>query len=718
MLYKNNAVYLNWLDNDILELVFNSSESVNKLNKSTLLQLKEALDIVETLQNAQGLIVRSDKDSLIVGADITEFLPLFEEDTVTLANWLNDCNVIFNRLEDLSIPTLAIVNGYALGGGCETILACDFRIAVNDAKIGLPETKLGLIPGFGGTVRLPRLIGADNAMEWITTGKAHSAQESLSVGVVDSIVSADDALQVATDMLNARSEQQLFWKQRKQQKCNPLTLAKTEAILSFTLAKSLVLSKVGTHYPAPILAVEVIKNAAFLAREEALKVENDAFVRLAKGEEAKSLISIFLNDQTVKKKNKILSKEASKKNEFIGVLGAGIMGGGIAYQAAYKRIPVLLKDIHTNSLGLGLDTAAAELDKKVKKKQMTSKQMGDVLNRIMPALDYVPIWKNTDIVIEAVVENQEVKQKALQELEMKVGDNTIITSNTSTISIDSLAENLQRPEHFCGMHFFNPVPKMPLVEIVRGSKTSDKTIAQVTQLANQMGKTAIIVNDCPGFFINRVLFPYFHGFSLLLQEGVNFEKIDAVMSKQFGWPMGPAYLLDVIGIDTACHAEAVMAKGFPSRMRIESKTPIQLLLENEMKGQKNLRGFFEYSKNKKGFLDKKSSDTVHQLLKSYYSNDKVLSDEEIIDRMMLPMMNESMRCFFENIVASPQEADLALLYGLGFPAFRGGIFRYIDTIGLPSYVEKAEKYSYLGEIYQVVDAVTTMINNNQSFYEI
>ncbi len=598
MIYQGETLSVSYLEDGIAELSLNAQGPVNKFNISTLESFNQALNALYQQPDLKGLIITSAKEAFIVGADITEFLGLFAKPEAELSQWLSHANDIFNKLEDLPVPTLSAINGYALGGGCECVLATDFRVADTKARIGLPETKLGIMPGFGGTVRLPRLIGADSAMEIITAGKDKKAQDALKLGLVDAVVEPDNLKCAALAMIKSAIDGKLDWQQRRQQKQAPLGLNKIEATMSFTTAKGMVAKVAGKHYPAPMAAVTTIEQAARYSRDEALTIENQHFVKLAKTDVAEALVSIFLNDQYIKGQAKKATK-AAKPTDHAMVLGAGIMGGGIAYQSALKGTPVLMKDIAESSLTLGMTEAAKLLNKKLERGRIDGLTMASVLSSITPSLHYAGA-DSVDVVVEAVVENPKVKAAVLADVESQVSDNTVIASNTSTIPINLLAQSLKRPENFCGMHFFNPVHRMPLVEIIRGEKTSQQTIDRIVAYAAKMGKSPIVVNDCPGFFVNRVLFPYFAGFSLLLQDGADFVQVDKVMEKQFGWPMGPAYLLDVVGIDTAHHAQTVMAEGFPDRMGKNGKDAIDVMFEAQRFGQKNGIGFFSYSLDRKG----------------------------------------------------------------------------------------------------------------------
>jgi 3-hydroxyacyl-CoA dehydrogenase/enoyl-CoA hydratase/3-hydroxybutyryl-CoA epimerase/enoyl-CoA isomerase len=388
------------------------------------------------------------------------------------------------------------------------------------------------------------------------------------------------------------------------------------------------------------------------------------------------------------------------------------MGGGIAYQSAYTGTPIVMKDINDQALDLGLTTAAGILSKLADRGRINAKKMAGVLNNITPTLSYESV-KDVDVVVEAVVENPKVKGMVLAEVEANVADDTIVTSNTSTISIDLLAESVKRKDKFCGMHFFNPVHKMPLVEVIRGKDTSDETVAAVVAYAAKMGKSPIVVNDCPGFYVNRVLFPYFAGFSHLLKEGADFTAVDKVMEKQFGWPMGPAYLLDVVGIDTADHCTDVMSAGFPTRMAKIDNDPVSALYSSERFGQKNGQGFYDYGKDKRGRPTKTPAQAAYELLNV---EQKEFSSEEIIARLMIPMVNEVVRCLEEGVVDTAAEADMGLIYGLGFPPFRGGAIRYLETLGLDNFIAMADKYRHLGEIYHVTDGLREMAASGKSYF--
>ncbi|MDP6190171.1 MAG: fatty acid oxidation complex subunit alpha FadB, partial [Gammaproteobacteria bacterium] len=533
-------------------------------------------------------------------------------------------------------------------------------------SVALPEVKLGIMPGWGGSVRLPRLIGVDNAIEWICGGGTKKSAAAMRDGAADAVVAEDGLLNAGVDLLQRCIAGELDFEQRKQQKRGKLNLGPIEQMMAFETAKGFVAGKAGPHYPAPVKAIKTIQKHAGMSRDKALLVEAKTFSELCKTEVAANLVGIFLADQYLKRTVKQHGKIAADV-KLSAVLGAGIMGGGIAYQSAYKGIPIVMKDIADEALQLGLDEAAKILDKLVSRGRLDSRKMAKILNQIRPTLSYADL-ANVDIVVEAVVENPKVKSMVLADVEQQLPEHAVITSNTSTISIDLLAKALKDPRRFCGMHFFNPVHRMPLVEIIRGAQTSDETIATTVAYANAMGKKPVVVNDCPGFFVNRVLFPYFGGFGMLVEKGVDFLRIDKLMER-FGWPMGPAYLLDVVGIDTAHHCQNVMAEGFPDRMAGQGELVVRTMYEKQRFGQKNGAGFYVYEKDKKGRPQKVVDQEMVTSLAALATTPATMDDQQIIDFLMLPLCLEVARCLEEGIVASPAEADLALVYGLGFPPF-------------------------------------------------
>jgi 3-hydroxyacyl-CoA dehydrogenase/enoyl-CoA hydratase/3-hydroxybutyryl-CoA epimerase/enoyl-CoA isomerase len=714
MIYEGKAITVKALESGIVELKFDlKGESVNKFNRLTLNELRQSVDAIKADGSIKGVIVTSGKDVFIVGADITEFVDNFKLPDAELVAGNLEANKIFSDFEDLTVPTVVAINGIALGGGFEMCLAADYRVMAENAKVGLPEVKLGIYPGFGGTVRLPRVIGTDNAVEWIASGKENKAADALKVGAVDAVVAADKLQAAALDLISRAISGELDYKAKRQPKLEKIKLNAIEQMMCFETAKGFVAGQAGPNYPAPVEAIKTIQKAANFGRDKALEVEAAGFAKLAKTPVAASLIGLFLNDQDLKKKAKQYD-EIAKDVKLAAVLGAGIMGGGIAYQSASKGTPILMKDIREEGIQMGLAEASKLLGGRVAKGRMTAAKMAEALTAIRPTMSYGDFGA-VDIVVEAVVENPKVKSIVLAEVEAVVKEDAILASNTSTISISLLAKALKRPENFVGMHFFNPVHMMPLVEVIRGEKSSDVAVATTVAYAKKMGKTPVVVNDCPGFLVNRVLFPYFGGFAKLVSAGVDFVRIDKVMEK-FGWPMGPAYLMDVVGIDTGHHGRDVMAEGFPDRMKDDRRSAIDALYEANRLGQKNGKGFYAYEMDKRGKQQKVADPAVLEVLKPIIYEQREVSDEDIINWMMVPLCMETVRCLEDGIVDTAAEADMGLIYGIGFPPFRGGALRYIDSIGVAEFVALADKYAELGALYTPTAKLREMAAKGQKFF--
>jgi 3-hydroxyacyl-CoA dehydrogenase/enoyl-CoA hydratase/3-hydroxybutyryl-CoA epimerase/enoyl-CoA isomerase len=585
-------------------------------------------------------------------------------------------------------------------------------VACSEAVVGFPEVKLGIIPGFGGTVRLPRLIGADNANVWISSGTHVKADQAFKEGALDAIVERGKLEAAAEDLVLQCVTGKLDFQGPRKAKTSPLSLGPIELNVAFETAKGMVMAQAGRNYPAPVAAVSVMQDAAGMGRSDALQVEHKAFARLAVGKVAANLVQMFLNDQLLAGLAKKATKLA-KEVKSAAVLGAGIMGGGIAYQSAAKGTPILMKDVRQDGLDLGMSEARKLLNKKVSRGSLSAEGMIEALSNITPTLDYSGV-DSVDFVVEAVVENPDVKKSVLRELEQLVRDDTIISTNTSTISVDDLSSVLERPENFCGMHFFNPVPVMPLVEVIRGEASSEQTIATTVAYAKQLGKTPIVVNNCPGFLVNRVLFPYFGAFAQLIHDGADFRQIDKAMER-FGWPMGPAYLLDVVGIDTGVRAQGVMAAGF-ERMQQSFPSIIKKLFEAGDLGQKTGQGFYRYEADKKGKPRKLSNPDIDQHIAEVQSEARPFTEEQIVNRMMVAMCLETARCLEDKIVETAVEADMGLALGIGFPPFRGGALRYIDSIGVGEFVDLADSLKDSGELYQPTAQLRELAKSGGAFY--
>ena len=716
-MFEGNTLSLTTLDNDYAEIKFDSqSGSVNKFNAETLAELRQAMDMLKQQQGIKGLLLSSGKSVFVVGADITEFKGMFSASKEQFIEAAYVVNELFSEIEDLPYPSVAAINGFALGGGFEVCLACDCRVISSKAAIGLPETGLGIIPGWGGTVRLPRLIGYTDAVQWIVSGQQQKPAAAQQAGAVDVIAEPEElrteSLKVLQEMVDGTRD----YEARRLQKTSPLTLSDAELEAAASNYRAAVVGKLGSHYPAQLKAIDLVAGAASLGREEAVRRENVAFYEISQTPQARALVGLFLNEQYVVKLAK--NRAVAHKPEPIktaGVIGAGIMGGGIAYQNAIRGYSVVMKDIAQPALDLGIDEATKLLSKSVSRGKLTEDKAQQLLSSISPTLVDSDIT-GCEILVEAVVELEVVKMQVLAAAEALLPTTSIMTSNTSTISINRLAEPLQRPENFCGMHFFNPVHAMPLVEIIRGEHTSDATVAAVCTYALGLGKKPIVVNDCPGFLVNRVLFAMLFGLEIMISEGADFQQIDKVM-EGWGLPMGPAYLMDVIGIDTINHCYPVMMDGLPQRFKKTADVwPTEAVCNAKRLGQKNGLGYYRYELNEKGKPAKAVDPEVIAMLESLYGAAKQLEADEIIDRLMVAMAMEMIHCLEEGVVASPAEADMALIYGVGFPPFHGGICRWMDEIGLQEICDRGDRYLSISELYRPTEKLRAMAANGETLY--
>jgi 3-hydroxyacyl-CoA dehydrogenase/enoyl-CoA hydratase/3-hydroxybutyryl-CoA epimerase/enoyl-CoA isomerase len=693
----------------IVELCFDGQgQSVNKLDTRAVEEIGEATRSIRATRETRGVLVTSAKEAFIVGADIFEFTQLFSRSEAQIIEHMARANSSFSAFEDLDVPTVAVINGLALGGGLEMALTCDARVMSDATQIGLPEVSLGLFPGYGGTVRLPRVAGSKVAIDWISSGKPQNARAALNAGVIDQVAAPQALRSTALTLLESLISSQ-DWRARRQRRHGAFQLDAP----AFAEAKQK-LARTAVHQPAALAAVELMEKAAPATRDEALKLEQVAFARVARTQAAASLIQLFINDQVLKKKSREFTRIAHKVKR-AAVLGAGIMGGGIAYTSASRGIPVLMKDIQQGALDIGVAEARKQLNKQVESGRLTQERAQAVLADIRPVLQYQD-FDSVDVVVEAVVEKMSIKKSVLAELEPLIGKDAIIASNTSSLSISEMATALKRPQNFVGMHFFNPVPVMPLVEVIRGSKTSDQAAATVAGYATGLGKTAIVVKECPGFLVNRILTPYLLGFLRAFDGGADYLQIDRVM-EGFGWPMGPAYLADVVGLDTLLHVLEVISGGFAARMKVDFTDAVQTLVQNKRLGQKSGAGFYRYDSDPKGKPRKNADPQAEQLLAAGRSSaSKTFTDQELVERLMLPMIIEAARCLEEGIADSAAEVDMGLILGLGFPRHVGGPLKYADWLGMKHVVERCAVYHALGPLYAPTDTMRAAASSGKSYY--
>ena len=660
----------------------------------------------------------------MAGADINELKSIETKEDFEKA--VKEGQNILNALEDLPVPVIAAIHGACAGGGCELALACDYRIASEalETKIGLPETKLGLIPGFGGCVRLPKLVGLQSALDVILAGKMLPAKKAFKIGLVDRIVHPAileaQALKMAGELIAKGSK-----KPKKSFKArgfiNKFLESPLGSFLVFSQAGKMTLKKTHGHYPALLAAMDVIKKTAGMVhRDQAMGIERKAFCKVAVTDVSKNLINLFFMMERVKKKTGLESLgENSGQGDFhpgdfkvshLGVLGAGTMGGGIAHVAADKGFFVRLKDVNQKALARGFESARKIWDKNVKSRRMTHYELNEKMGRISGGLDYSG-FKKADVVVEAIVEDMGVKKKMIQETIPCLKEDCIFTTNTSSLSVTEMSKAHPKPENFVGMHFFNPVHKMPLVEVIRGSDSGDRATFTVFQLAKKMGKIPVVVRDTPGFLVNRLLVPYMMEAVFYLQEGSSVERVDGIFVKKFGMPMGPFELMDSVGLDVCVKVSGIFKESLGERIHIP-----ELLLKLEKTdrlGQKNNKGFYKYEKGRKTEVD---SLIYSDLNLSDPTNS--LGEEEIVGRAMYNMVNEaSLVLFEEKVVHCAEDLDLAMIMGTGFPPFRGGLLRWADKVGVDKIVSALRGFTTkYGKRFEPVSPLVQMAENKGLFF--
>ena len=637
-------------------------EKVNKLTTQAMEELNAVLDELAAQKKIKALIVLSGKDeNFIVGADIAEIRNI--TDAETGERLARKGQAVLNKLESLPFPTVAAIHGPCMGGGMELALACAYRIISNDQKtaLALPEVKLGIIPGFGGTQRLPRLVGLTNALDLILTGKSVYARKARKIGLADEVTYKEILVQRALVMAKTaigkpkktavRAKRPLIIKLIEG---NPLTRT-----LIYRTAYKNVLKETHGNYPAPLAALESIRYGMAHHGEAGYIHEAKLLGRLAPTEVSKNLVSVYYLNEMLRKD----LHPSPIKVARAGVLGAGVMGGGIAQLFAERGITVRVKDINTRAIGAGLKEAWDIFNKRAKKGVLTTIQARDGFDRITGATDYSGFGK-ADVAVEAVVENMDVKKSVLRDFETVAGESAVFASNTSSLSITEMATASNRPDRVVGMHFFNPVEKMPLVEVVRGRKTSEETVAAIATLSRKIGKLPVVVNDGPGFLVNRILMPYLGEAVALLEEGGKIDEIDRALL-QFGMPMGAFILLDEIGIDIAHKVSEIQGLG----ARVKPSPLLGALYREGYYGKKNGKGFYQYQGRKRG----ESDSSIYSMIPAGQGSKDKLSAEEIIDRTVLLMIKEAALCLEEKIIDRPDLLDAALIFGIGFPPFRGGV---------------------------------------------
>lgn len=698
-------------------------EAQNTLKKEFVDEIASLLNRIEQ-EDVKGLIICSGKPgSFVAGADITMLKAVTTESEAEELSKAGQA--IFNRMEQLNIPTVAAIDGACLGGGLELAMACHERVCTDNSKtkLGLPEVQLGVLPGSGGTQRMPRLTGIATALDLMLTGKQLNARRAKKVGLVDEVVPVANLMVAAEKRLLAMAE-----KGRWSKSCDDRPVSWKGALSSsgaqelalesnsfgrkiiFDKARKTVKGKTKGNYPAPLKIIECIEMGAEHGFEKGLEVEARYFGELVMTPVAAQLMSIFFATTELKKDTGVDGKVKPRDLQRVGVLGGGLMGAGIAAVTIEKAgLPVRLKDVSVEGINHAMKYSWKLLKKKLKRRQYSKIEAARVQSRLTGTTGYDG-FKNTDIVIEAVFEDLALKHQMVKDVEENCSDDTIFATNTSSIPISEIAKASKRPEQVIGLHYFSPVEKMPLLEIIKTDKTSDEVIASCVELGKQQGKTVIVVNDGAGFYVNRILAPYMNEAAYLLSEGVAIDAIDKALVKA-GFPVGPMTLLDEVGIDVATKVSPILEEAFGSRM-----TPPKMfdkLKQDDRKGRKNGRGLYRYDGDKKS--EKTVDESVYKLLG--ISPSTQIKADEIVERCLLTMVNEAARCLEGKIIRNARDGDIGAVFGIGFPPFLGGPFRYMDSKGIQQIVERLNYFKdKFGERFEPAPLLVEMAEKGQSFH--
>lgn len=700
---KPNDIAIVWLDQ--------TGESVNKISPKMFGEFHKVLDQLENDAETKGaVLISGKKDTFIAGADLDYFLSIKKAGVAEKLS--KDGNALLNRMAAFKKPIVAAIHGAALGGGMEVALACHYRIATDDPKtvLGQPEVKLGLLPGGGGTQRLPKLVGLQRALDIMLTGKNIYPKQARRMGLVDLVTHPYGLLDAAKGAVLRLAEKPMKRKLRL-----PLTSKILESTppgrkLIYKKAKEMVQKQTQGNYPAPLKIIECVEVGLEKGFEKGSAAESQKFDELMLTPQTKQLINLFFAVNS-KKKN-TLQKQAREVHK-IGILGAGLMGAGIASVSVNNGFDVVLKDRDFEALAHGEKTIWDELEGKTKKRILSSFERDQIYSRISGVIDYTG-FRSVNMVVEAVFEDLDLKHAVLAETEAATNGECIFASNTSSLPIADIAKKAKRPQQIIGMHYFSPVPKMPLLEIIVTPKTAEWVTATAIEVGIKQGKTVIVVNDGPGFYTTRILAPMMNETLHLLEEGADIKAIDTAM-KQFGFPVGPITLMDEVGIDVGAHVTKVMTGLFEKR-GLQGTDTSQKMFEAGFFGRKNQKGFYLYSKSKKSRKKKEVNLEIYRFFGGPAR--KPFETSEIQERLSLMMVNEAAHCLQEGILQSPVDGDLGAVLGLGFPPFLGGPFRYIDSRGADKAVAMLEKWERkLGARFTPARILKEHAAKNKKFYE-
>jgi len=685
---------------------------VNILNMETIAKLDRIITDLSGVSSVKAVVFRSKKKNVFVaGADIKEIEKITEvKDGQQKAKTGQD---LFNKIEDLKVPTVAMIDGVALGGGCELALSCLFRVATFNEKvsIGLPEVNLGFVPGFGGTYRLPRIVGLTEGLKLILTAKPVDAEKALKIGLVDRLIpqaGLDEHLRLFIDQVIDKKVKKKRYQPPKKKGINGL-LERFRPLhkIIYSQSRKTVLATTKGFYPAPIKAIDVVSQNFYCGREQGLQIEREAFGDLAVTDISKNLVHVYYLMEKFKKLSVEGAEDLQPQDiQHCTVVGAGIMGGGIAQLLSSRDIWVRMKDINHQALAQGLKAASKLYAKAVETRKLSKAQANMKMAHITTTLDYSG-FKHSGFVIEAVIEKMEVKKKVFHELSHIVNPGAILATNTSALSVTEMAKETRDPSKIIGLHFFNPVHRMPLVEIITTEMTSKQTIVTTLNFAKKLGKTPILVKDSRGFIVNRILLVYMAEAGRILEESGEMQRIDKIIT-DFGMPMGPFILSDEVGLDVGLKVMQILEESFGERFKAVGT--FKKLFDQGSLGKKTKKGFYIHEKRPvvnpdvEKFLDQTQKQSI--------------SDDVIEKRLVYLMINEAARCLEEGVVQEPHTIDVGMIFGTGFPPFKGGLLRFTDSIGIGVVVDELTRFreQYQSERFAPCRLLLELKQKGKTFY--
>ena len=722
--FRPVTVAIEQLDDGLTALSFSVPDHrQNVITPAVVADLTAALDELEARplrRRPRGLVLRSARaGSFFAGADVARLDHVRSLPEQEIAAVCDRGRAIFARLATLPWPSVAVIDGTCLGGGLELALACDLRVAT-DAEhtlLGFPEVKLGLMPGWGGTVRLPRLVGPGPAVELVASGESIGGPAAARLGLVDACVPPDLALETARRLIDIHGLGGVVAARRRSQAA-PVELDPVEREFLEATSAAVILGRTGGHYPAPPAILRAILAGCAVDAAAAGAIESAAFAKLARTPVAGQLLRVFRSGERNRRDPGIGGDEAAGEPTAAAeprlapaVIGAGIMGAGIAAAHLRAGFALALIDVDADVVAAAVPGLLDEAAWDRSTKRADPARALALAGRLRGGTQLAAV-EGCDLVIESVTERTDVKQQVLADIERIVGPEAVIATNTSTNPIARLAAGLAEPARFCGMHFFNPVRRMTLVEVVRGPATSDATVASVVAHAKRLGKCPVVVRDSPGFLVNRILMPYLHEAVEMVREGVDCGRVDRV-ARGFGMPMGPIELYDLIGLDTAFYAGLVLNAAYGDR--IEASPVIPALVKSGRLGRKSGCGFYRYAAaaSRPRMLGPDAG--AAELIRRYGLPGRETSDRAIADRLLLPMLLEALRVLEEGVVRDGRDIDLAVIHALGFPAFRGGLLAWADTLGAAEIVRRLELLADLGPRMRPTGRLLAMARDGLAF---